>query len=280
MTLALEEVEPQVTRIRTGSWQGRLFGYEVSAYLVHGVLVDTGFPRIAPAFAAAVETLRPRGAIVTHWHEDHAGNVAPLAALGLPLRLHPRCEAILRERPSIGLYRHVVWGRAPRLSSPIREFDPAPMQVLALPGHTDDHLVVWDAERRILVAGDLFLGVKVRVAHRHESPRRLLESLRAAAALEPRLLLDAHRGPLPDAAARLRAKIAWLEDTIGAIADRAERGDSVRAIARRVLGPEPVVGLVSGGEYSTRALVEAVLREAPATSYPPSDRTSTGPSAP
>jgi endoribonuclease LACTB2 len=259
MTLVLEEVEPQVTRIRVGSWQGRLFGYEVSAYLVHGVLVDTGFPRVAAPFASVLDTLRPRGAVVTHWHEDHAGNVPLLAARGLPLRLHPGCEAILREHPPIGLYRHVVWGRTPRLSGPIHAFDPSPLQVLPLPGHSADHLVAWDPERRILASGDLFLGVKVRVAHHSESPRRLLESLRAAAALEPRLLLDAHRGPLNDAAARLRAKIAWIDETIGAIMARARRGDSPRAIARHVLGREPMVGYLSRGEYSKLALVQAVV---------------------
>ena len=261
MTLALEAVEPQVTRIRMGSWQGRMFGYEVSAYLIAGVLVDTGFPRVAATFAPVVDTLRPRGAIVTHWHEDHAGNVPLLAARGLPMRLHPQCEAILRERPPIGLYRHVVWGRSPRLVAPVREFDPAPLQVLSLPGHTDDHLALWDPERRILVSGDLFLGVKVRVAHHSESPRRLLHSLRAAAALEPRLLLDAHRGPVRDATSGLRAKIAWLDETIGAITEGAGRGETPGAITRRVLGREPMVGVVSAGEYSKRALVDAVLDE-------------------
>lgn len=261
VTLAVEAVERGVTRVRMSSWQGRLFGYEVSAYVVDGVLVDTGFPRVGRTFASVVDGLRPRGVVVTHWHEDHAGNAPRLAARGLPMRLHPRCDEILRAHPPIGAYRHVVWGQAPPLVGAVRDLDPAPLQVLALPGHTDDHLVVWEPERRILASGDLFLGVKVRVAHRRESPRRLVASLRTAAALEPRLLLDAHRGPLPDAAARLRAKIAWMDDTIGAIADRAARGDSPSAIARAVLGREEMVGYVSAGEYSKRAFVEAVLRE-------------------
>ena len=259
MSLEVTEVEPGVARLRLRSWQGRLAGYEVSAYLLHGVLVDTGFPHAEAALAAALDTLRPRGAVVTHWHEDHAGNAPMLAARGLPLCMRPECEATLRTRPVVKLYRRIVWGWTPRLGAARRDFDPAPLEILPLPGHTPDHVVVWDADRRILVSGDLFLGVKVRVAHRHEAPRRLLQSLRRAAALEPRLLLDAHRGPVRDATAALRAKIAWMEETIGAIEARRASGEARRAIARVVLGREGLVGYASGGEYSKLAFVDAVL---------------------
>jgi Zn-dependent hydrolases, including glyoxylases len=261
MSLEITEVEPGVLRLRLRSVWGRVVGYEASAYLLHGVLVDTGFVRGGRRLASAVDELRPRGAVVTHWHEDHAGNAPQLAARGLPLRMHPRCEATLRDRPPIKGYRHLVWGWTPRLEAARRDFDPAPLEVVALPGHTPDHLGVWDAERRILVSGDLFLGVKVRVAHRHESPRELLASLRAAAALEPRLLLDAHRGPVWDATSALRAKIGWLEGTIGAIDAAHARGEGPRAIARAVLGREGLVGYASGKEYSKLAFVEAVLDE-------------------
>lgn len=261
MSLTREEVEPGVVRLRFRSWQGQLVGYEVSAYVVRGVLVDTGFSHARRALLAALDDISPRAAIVTHWHEDHAGNVEALARRGLPLRMHASAEATLRVRPSIGAYRHFVWGQSPRLVTPVVEADVAPLDVLALPGHSADHLAVWDAERRILVSGDLFLGVKVRVAHRHEEPRRLLASLKSAAALEPRLLLDAHRGPLDDATSRLRGKIAWLEETIGAIAERAARGATPRAIARAVLGREEPVGYASAWEYSKLAFVQAVLEE-------------------
>ena len=261
MTLAIEPVEPEVTRLRMRSWQGRLVGYEVSAYVVRGVLIDTGFAHVRRELLAAMDTLAPRGAIVTHWHEDHAGNAPALAARGLPLLMHGESEARLRARPAIRAYRQVVWGATPRLTAPLTPFDPGPLQVLHLPGHSPDHLAVWDADRRVLVSGDLFLGVKVRVAHESESPRRLLDSLRRAAALEPRLLLDAHRGPTGDATAKLLAKAAWLEETMGEIERLAARGMSERAIARAVLGREDGTALASGGEYSRRSLVRAVLSE-------------------
>jgi glyoxylase-like metal-dependent hydrolase (beta-lactamase superfamily II) len=211
---------------------------------------------------ALVRELEPRGAVVTHWHEDHAGNVPALAAMGVPMAMRSGCETTLREHPSIRYYRRVVWGRTPRLEGRITPFDPAPLQLIATPGHSPDHQVVWDAERRIVASGDLFLGVKVRVAHAHESPRALLASLRRIAALEPRLLLDAHRGVIHDAAAQLRAKIAWTEETLGEIEALAARGVRERAIVRQLFGAESFVGWVSGGEYSRRAFVRAVLMDA------------------
>jgi endoribonuclease LACTB2 len=262
MSLARTTVEPGVERVRLSSWRGRAFGYDVSAYVLDGVLVDSGFPRAGAELLRVARELRPRGAIITHWHEDHAGNVEALAASGLPLSMHPECERLLRERPPIRPYRRIVWGHSPRLVSEVTPFDPSPLVLISTPGHTSDHRAVWDAERRIVVSGDLFLGVKVRVAHEHESPRALVASLRAIAALEPRLLLDAHRGVVHDAAAQLRAKIAWTEETIGQIEMLAASGMSASAIVRRLFDGESLVGWVSGGEYSRRSFVRAVMRSA------------------
>lgn len=260
MRLSIDEVEPGVRRLRMRSWRGALVGYDVSAYLLGDVLVDTGFPRGGLELVRAVETLRPRGAIVTHWHEDHAGNAPALAVRGMPLVMHAGCEALLRERPAIRLYRREVWGHTGPLRSRLEGFDVAPFELVETPGHSADHLVVWDAERRILASADLFLGVKVRVAHEEEeSPRALVASLRCAAALEPRLLLDAHRGPVWDAAAQLRAKANWNEEQIGEIERLHAQGVDDGEIVRRLFGGESLVGWVSGFEYSRRGFVRAVI---------------------
>jgi hypothetical protein len=101
--------------------------------------------------------------------------------------------------------------------------------------------------------------VKVRIAHRDEHPRRHAESLRAAAALGPTRLFDAHRGLVADPVGAMLAKAAWIDETVDAIERLAAAGHSRRAITRTVLGREPVVGIVSRGRYSHAAFVDAVL---------------------
>ena len=108
MTITLERVEPDVVRLKLSSWRGRALRYDVSAYLMRGVLVDTGFPDGGGEFLDAVGTLAPRGVVVTHWHEDHAGNAPALAAVGLPMHMHEQCESVLRVAPVIGMYRRIV----------------------------------------------------------------------------------------------------------------------------------------------------------------------------
>jgi glyoxylase-like metal-dependent hydrolase (beta-lactamase superfamily II) len=133
------------------------------------------------------------------------------------------------------------------------------------PGHSSDHHVVWDAERRILFGGDLFLGVKVRVAHPEEDPRLLVQTLRRIAALEPARLFDAHRGSIATPAVALRLKADWIEGIITAVDDRIARGWSDRAIRRELLGREPFSSYVSRGEYGKQNFITAIRHGAPVT---------------
>jgi len=249
-----------VTRLHCSSARSRLVGYSVSAYLVRGALVDTGFPGMWRDLARLVGEQRPAGALVTHEHEDHAGNVELLARAGVPLAMSPATLDAVRRAGRVGFYRRFTWEPMAPLRSPVAPLDPAALglALLPMPGHSPDHHVVWDAESATLFGGDLFLGVKVRVAHPGEDPRLLAHSVRAAAALEPRRLFDAHRGLVEQPVPLLLAKAAWLDETIGRIERRIAEGWSDRAIRRDVLGREEPAGYFSRGDYSRINFVRAV----------------------
>lgn len=234
-------------------------GYSVSAFVTRNVLIDTGFPRVAGALRRWLDATRPAGAILTHAHEDHAGNAELLARRGVPIRCAPETLEALRDPRPIGWYRRVCWGSATPLRSEVSPFENEALHLLPARGHSPDHHIVWDPERETVFGGDLFIGVKVRIAHPGEDIRGQLPALRSVIALEPRRYFDAHRGLLEDPVDQLRAKAAWMEDMIGEIERRAAAGWDERAIRDAVLGPEDRTGWASRGDYARINFVRGVL---------------------
>lgn len=252
-------VHGDVTRLRCSSWTSRLLGLDVSAYVVRGVLIDCGFPAMGAELARWLDEARLDGAMITHAHEDHAGNVDRLVAHGLPVGLPTETLERLRRPAPVGLYRRLCWGTPRALPRDPEPFAHERLTLLATPGHSTDHHVVWDPERETVFGGDLFMGVKVRVAHVDEDIRTQVIQLRMVAALAPRRYFDAHRGPVERPVEALRAKAQWIEETIGLIEQRAAAGDSARAIERAVLGAGDTTGRISRGDYAKRNLIASVL---------------------
>jgi ribonuclease/clavin/mitogillin len=254
-----------VQRLRMITWRSRLVGYDVSAWVVRGILVDAGPWHARHDLLNALQEINVRGAIVTHWHEDHAGNVPALAAERVPMWMAPETEKTLRAPFDPLFYRRFTWGRQPRLSGEVVPFDPAPLQVIHMPGHSSDHHVVWDVETRSMFSADLWLGVKVRAVAETENPYKHIESLTRAIALAPERMFDAHRGEVENPVRALESKRAWLQDTVGEVERRVDAGYADAAILLHVLEGEESIGYLSQGEYARRNFVRAVRRSRPAS---------------
>jgi len=262
MIRATVEPHGDVTRVRLSHWRSRAVGYEVSVYVTRGVMIDSGFPAAAADVVRLARERSISAAMITHHHEDHSGGAPALAAAAIPLMIPPEVARLVRAGEPIPVYRRIVWGSPAPLGSVTPANSIPGLELLPAPGHSHDHHVVWDAERRTLFAGDLFLGVKVRVAHPEEDPRLLVETLRRFAALEPVRLFDAHRGAIANPAMALRRKADWIEEIIGAVDDRVARGWSDDDIRRELLGRESFSSYVSRGEYGKKNLVTAIRRGA------------------
>ena len=83
------------------------------------------------------------------------------------------------------------------------------LQMVETPGHTPGHLAVFDADSRVLVAGDAISntinGLQGPMSEFTGDMRTAEESVRKLAALEPEVILFGHGPPVQrDAAAQLR----------------------------------------------------------------------------
>ena len=235
-------------------------GFSVSTYLVRGTLVDTGFPDVHRDVAAVLDSVRPAGVIVTHYHEDHAGNAGLVVQRGLPLWMPPSTLGRLRDPAPLLWYRRWCWGVPEPLTGAITPFEPPPLACMSAPGHSDDHHVVWDPERSTMFGADLFLGVKVRVSHPwpRENVRQQITSIRQVIALKPERFFDAHRGLVPNAVGQLTAKADWIEETAGRVDALVADGLDDRQIVKRVFGREDWLSYPTQFDYSRRNFVASV----------------------
>lgn len=264
-----------VSELRFSTARSRSVGYGVSAFVTRGTLIDTAFPGVRADLEAWLAVNSIAGALLTHAHEDHAGNAAALAASGLPIGLAALTRDALRSPERIGFYRQFTWGGAAALDAPVAGFRHPNLALHPTPGHSADHHVVWDAERGTVFGGDLFIGVKVRIAHHDEDLNAQVRALREVASWQPERFFDAHRGRIEDPVMQLRAKADWMEATIDAVARRVRDGWSDGAIRREVFGGEELAGYFSLGDYSrlnfVRSVRQSVARSRGSTKAAPSE---------
>jgi len=139
-------------------------------------------------------------------------------------------------------------------------------QVFPTPGHSHDHVCFYEPERRWLFGGDLFLGSHVPVARSWENSLDLIASLERVTALQPRVFICYHRGPLADPQAALAKKLSYLCRLRDQIDEFRRQGMPALAIARRLLGREPLSYFITRGDFSKVKLVQSFLK-APGGGY-------------
>jgi glyoxylase-like metal-dependent hydrolase (beta-lactamase superfamily II) len=240
--------------------------YTVNAYLVDGLLIDTGCPATASELVAWCRGQEIRQVVNTHHHEDHSGGDGALQkVLGLPIAAPPMAVPILSGFPRLQLYRRIIWGQPGdvfvKSLGDVVETDHHCFQVIPTPGHCPDHVCLFEPEQGWLFGGDLFIHERVRYLRADEDARETLSSLQKVLALRPRLLICAHAGLVEDACGAIERKIAYWEGL--AEQGRALRcgGLSLREVTERLLGPEDTMSRFTRGHFAKINLIRALLME-------------------
>jgi glyoxylase-like metal-dependent hydrolase (beta-lactamase superfamily II) len=244
---------------------GRPF-YFTTAYWVDGLLIDTGCYHTRGELICAIEGLAINKVVNTHSHEDHIGaNGALQEKYGLEILAHPLALPILADprRLRLQLYRRVFWGR-PQPSTgqaigEVVETEHHRFQVIHTPGHSDDHICLYEPDEGWLFSGDAYIGGRDSTLRADYDIYAIIASLKKMAALPLRRLFPASGTVRDSPASALTQKIAYLEELGGRIRRLHEEGRTISQIRDEVLGREGMLFYITGGHFSGMNLVRSYL---------------------
>lgn len=245
--------------------------YWTTAYYVDGLLIDSGCAHTSGELERALSEKALHRIINTHSHEDHIGGNGPLQRhrAGLSILIHPKALPVLedpRGTQPLHFYRRFFWGW-PEPSKAESVSDRAEVntqshtfQVLYTPGHSADHLCLYEPNDGWIFSGDLFVGGRDRALREGYSIWQIIASLKNISELELTRLFPGCAQVRERPKEAIRRKISYLEELGEQVYKLHEKGWNVDAIARKLLGGPMWVEIVTMGHFSRQQLVLSFLQ--------------------
>jgi glyoxylase-like metal-dependent hydrolase (beta-lactamase superfamily II) len=243
--------------------------YYAAAYWVDGLLIDTGCAHTSRQLTAAIKSLELEKIANTHSHEDHIGANAMLQqALGCPIYAHLDALPVIANPrlQRLQAYRRIFWGvpkpsRGTRISQSL-DTHRYQFEVIHTPGHSPDHICLFEPDRGWLFSGDAFIGGKDRALRDGYDIWGIIASLKKLAQLPVRVIFSGSGSVRQDGGRHLQEKIDYLEDLGQRVLALDQKGMSARRIRRKLFGRELPIAYFTLGHFSGLHLVRSYLQSA------------------
>ncbi|MFZ5596457.1 MAG: MBL fold metallo-hydrolase [Bacillota bacterium] len=255
-----------VQQIKMSAEMGGRPLYWVAAYLVDGLLIDTGCRHTTAEFITAIQGQRVDLAVNTHHHEDHVGANSILAReLGINIYAHPLEAPLINRVPSLNPYQELVWGYPePCEALPLPEIvKTGCLEFMAVhtPGHCPGHVALVEPNRGWCFSGDLFVSENQKVFRADENIKQIISSAKILLDLDiPAMKLFTSIGRVvEDGRSALEQFISHIEEIKGKVDDLNGRGYPAPAIRDTIFGRESSLRDLTGGHYSIENLILSLL---------------------
>lgn len=240
--------------------------YWVAAYLVDGLLIDSGCQHTAQELLSFLSDRHVEQIVNTHYHEDHiAGNWLLHQQRQLPMYAHRDSLPLMQQVPNLYPYQELVWGypqpvEAQELGSVITT-SKYTFDVLHTPGHCSGHVALLEKKQGWCFSGDLFVSERPKVLRPEENVYEIMKSLHYLLSCAPEdfTLFTSMGQVLPQGRQAVMNLLSYLQLVTKQILDLHHSGQSIDDIRQSIFGGESRMTEVTNGQFSVNNLIKSAL---------------------
>lgn len=236
----------------------------VSVFFIDGLLIDTGPVKNKAELIEVFNKWNISNVILTHHHEDHTGLASWLQKnQQIPVHIHELGVEKCVNIAEIPLYRNIFWGkRAP--------FEPIPLgiifktehytwDVIHTPGHSEDHIALYNREKKWMFGGDLYVQPKPKSMFSFESLPETIRSLEKTLTYDFSTYICSHAGFIPNGKRVLEKKLTYLISIQEEVLTLHKEGVSPQDIRRKIFPKNHPMNYLSLFENSPKHMIRSVL---------------------
>jgi glyoxylase-like metal-dependent hydrolase (beta-lactamase superfamily II) len=256
----------EITQIMMGREMDGAVLYWTAAYLVDGLLIDTGCAFTAEELIRFLREHEVKQVVNTHHHEDHVGaNYLIQRELGLDIFAPAPAVPLIGRRLPLRQYQEMVWGYPePTAVRPLPaaiDTTRCHFELIETPGHSADHVALFEPEKGWCFTGDLFVSENLKMLRADEDMGGIISSLEKLLELpaDDLILYTAIGRIFTEGKRAIRnflSRMSALRDEVARLAGQSLSAPEIRD---RIFGRETQLASLTGGHFSVLNLVEQLI---------------------
>ena len=242
--------------------------YFAACYYVDGLLIDSGSHHLQQSLFDALKNLPIDMIVNTHAHEDHIGcNSLLQKNRSIPILAHSKAIPIIADPLLLSLrpYQKIFFGQPQPSKADIipdvittktKEYN---LQTLNTPGHSPDHIALFEENKGWLFSGDAVIGGKEQMLRVDYDICGMLESYRYLAEFPINILFTGSGGVIHDPISKIKTKIDYLEETGKRVRELHEKGVEANDISTQLFKSDKINRFLTSGHFSSTFLTQSFL---------------------
>lgn len=237
--------------------------FPTNAYVVESLLIDTGPANLSREFLDVLEDFSIATVVNTHTHPDHTGSNHAFPFV----YVHPEGFERLKNPNLDMMIQKLLYGlpepSVPKEVPPSIETNRYVFDILHTPGHSPDHISLYEPSQKWAFTGDLLLWGTTREVYIDVKIYDAIESLDRLSTLDIDILFPGHGPPFKNPGEALSRQVETLRNLEMEIKELHMRGWSAEEIRNHIFGRERMYVYLCGGKFSAVNLVKSYLEGEP-----------------